>query len=122
MDGAGDACDCDPLDDQVWSVPGPINDLMLSDDNVITTLSWSPPANPGSVVLVYDTVLSTVASDFVAFVVCVESDDGVDTQSFHMGDPLPGEVYNFLIRPENGCGGYGGSNSAGVTRPIAPCP
>jgi hypothetical protein len=52
----------------------------------------------------------------------VESDDASDQQADATGDPALGEVYFYLVRPENDCGeGALGSSSSGPRPPALSC-
>jgi hypothetical protein len=123
-DGVGEACDCAAADGQVWALPGPAEDLRLSHSggpSGTTTLSWTPPAEPGSSLINYDTVVSPVAADFDLSASCLESNEA-DTQAIHSTPPDPGEVLYFLVRAENTCGlGSSGEDSAGVPRVVLDC-
>jgi hypothetical protein len=127
-DDYGNACDCGPNDDQVWALPGEVQELSLSHAGGVlgsTTLTWVPPMEIGGVSIVYDTLRSSVAADFVSVgtIVCVESDDGTDTSSNDPGAPANDVVYFFLVRSGNACGdGPLGNDSADDPRPGGDCP
>jgi titin len=127
-DTVSDLDDCDPGDNQVWTLPGAAVDLMLSHTGGpggTTTLSWTVPTPIGGVtaVLVYDTISSVDPSDFVTSASCVESDDGSDTMAVHTTAPPAGTALQFLIRAENPCGdGSLGERSDGTARSARNCP
>jgi hypothetical protein len=106
--------------------PGEVTGLILGHvggATGTTTLSWSPPDDPGSDPLVYDTVASSVASEFFArdLTTCLES-DGTDTATTDTTTPLSGQVLYYLIRAESACGpGPVGSDSSGVPRSVREC-
>jgi len=86
------------------------------------TLSWMPPIDPGAgATVVYDTLSSTSALDFMDAARCVESDDGADTEAVDTANPSPGAVYYYLVRPDNpDCHPHEGSlgtDSDGQERP-----
>ena len=100
LDGFCDYLDCDDSNDQVWATPGEALDLVFVDD---LTLSWNVPSTPGGLSLVYDTLRSTDASDFVTGSDCLEQDDGSDTEALDADAPVSGGVFYYLIRAENAC-------------------
>jgi N-acetylneuraminic acid mutarotase len=104
QDGDGDTflCDedCDDADPGVWDLPGEAGSLQLGSDAV--TISWSP-ASPGGTTVLYDTLRSDRAGDFVSAGTCVES-GGADLSSIDATLPPPGEVFHYFVRPRNACG------------------
>lgn len=124
-DGAGDACDCAPLDDGVWEVPGEVPGLQVEHHGGpggTTTLTWGPPPSPGATSLAYDTLRSDTSDTFAAPEgQCVESDDGSDRTATDTFDPSP--IFFYVVRAENGCGpGTIGAYSNGTPRPSRACP
>jgi hypothetical protein len=113
-------------DDQVWSTPSEVTNLVLShvgDFNGVTTLSWAEPVKPGSASLVYDVLRSVSVVDFVTVADCVESDDGPDTMATDLTSLGPGEMVVFLVRAGNLCGQSPlGRGSNGAYRPSRDCP
>jgi hypothetical protein len=81
-------------------------------------LKWKAPTSFGATSVQYDTLRSTVGSNF-ASAFCAET-DGTDTKTVDSQIPTAGVVYYYLIRVENSCPGGSGSNmgtsSAGVPR------
>jgi hypothetical protein len=127
-DGHGDACDCDSANDQVWREAAEVSGLALA--KTLTPgeaeLTWTAIADPGGVLpVVYDTLRSTDAADFLTSPVCIESDDSSDTLSL---DPEPvssSTPFFYLVRAENECPtgpGDLGSGSSGSERQGAVCP
>ena len=121
LDGFGNVCDCAPLDGQLWSVPGAVLDLFLPNE---LNLVWSQPTNPGGILpILYDVIRSENPADFTTSFVCVESDDGSDTMAQDMENPGVGGIFNYFVRPENGCGlGSLGTRSNGLPREGPVCP
>ncbi|HEV8121887.1 MAG TPA: MopE-related protein [Candidatus Polarisedimenticolia bacterium] len=118
--------DCNDADASRWSPPSDPQNLMVSFDTGtgVTTLTWSPPANPGgNASPVYDTVRSFSPSNFGGSAVCVES-NGPDTTSTLTTPALtPGQGLFFLVRAESSCGpGPLGFSSAGVSILGRGCP
>ena len=73
--------------------------------------------------MAYDTIRSGDPADFVGSPVCVESDDGTDTEATDAGLPGINEVFYYLARAENDCGpGTSGTDSDGQERVLDTCP
>jgi hypothetical protein len=135
-DGIGDACDactdvdldgrclqvdCDDADDQVWRTPTEVRQLgWLANGQ---TIIWNPPTDIGGSAPLYDTLRSTSAVTFSG-AVCVESDDGSDTQaSDPASPPAARDIWFYLVRAENSCGhGPAGWHSDGTARVLPACP
>ncbi len=116
-DGFDDLADCAPLDGTAWALPTEARDLMLAGAPA-TTLAWLAPGSPGGTALRYDLLRSMQASSFGA-AACVAS----DALGLTASDPaLPADVFFYLVRSENACGGTLGSDSAGAPRSGAGCP
>jgi hypothetical protein len=116
--------DCNDSDATVWGTPGEVLNLVFTNS---TTLTWSPPSDPGGSVpsLIYDTLFSTTASNFTAAATCLESDDGPNTTATDAATPPPGIVYFYLSRAQNSCAfgtGSLGTDSFGVPREGRSCP
>jgi hypothetical protein len=96
--------DCDDADPGLWARPGEVRDLTFIDDY---SFSWVEPALPGATSVLYDSLMSTDAGDFLGAGSCLEWDISA-TQSSAPGDP-PGdhEVWFYLARAVNGCPGVG---------------
>jgi hypothetical protein len=120
-DGTINSDDCEPGNTDVWKVPSPAEDLrvglVVSDKN---GLSWQPSLDPGGTSVLYDLLRSSDLSDFSGGT-CVESDDS-DTVATDVINPLPGEVYGYLVRVKNECGGTLGHSSAPAPRSGGSCP
>ena len=126
-DTVSDLDDCDTANPQVWTRPGEALGLTLQHNHGtgLTSLSWAPPTPYGCMpaLMLFDTVMSGDPSDFVTTAVCVETDDGPNTDSQHGTDPAVGQVYYFVARPENPCGhGGSGHRSDGTPRVARTCP
>ena len=106
-----------------WGTPGPTINLRFTSK---TTLFWDRPTSPGAVasVLVFDTIRSSVAGNFMLGV-CVESDNGPNLTAADASTPSIGEVFYYLNRAQNACpAGVGslGTNSSGTERAGVSCP
>ena len=115
-DGRGDACDCLPSNAGHWGQPSEVRALSSMDHQ---TLHWVEPAFPGSAGLVFDTLRSTRAQDFVNGVTCVEASDGSDDAAIDGTEPDPGQTFFYLVRAKSACpNGVGslGTDSSGSTR------
>jgi len=66
------------------------------------TLFWQNPSYFGGTGVVFDTLKSPAATDFVAPASCLEA-DGLDTRTAEPTDPPPGQIFYYLIRVENDC-------------------
>jgi hypothetical protein len=114
IDGRGTASDCDDADPAVWADPGEARTLYWSNK---TTLNWTAPVDLGGTqALVYDTLRSTVASNFAGGT-CIEDGDG-NLVTSDSQIPAAGTVFFYLVRPNNTCPGLGsiGTDSNGVAR------
>ena len=68
---------------------------------------------------------SSDPSDFIEGAVCVEENDGTDTEAEDVDDPGPGVVFYYLVRAENDCPvgeGSLGRGSDGTPRAGRGCP
>jgi hypothetical protein len=102
--------------------PGEVRNLLWPNK---TTLSWAPPSSLGALTVVYDTLRSTSASDFVGAATCVESNDGSNTTAQDAANPAVGRVAYYLTRGENACpngAGTLGFASSGAERTGRNCP
>ena len=107
--------DCNDADASVWTTPGEVQDLSLSQDqpSAATILSWMTPANPGGLSVVYDTLGSGSAADFAGSGVCFQS-DGTSTTSTDTTALSAGGILYFLVRAENSCPGAAGIGPLGA--------
>jgi hypothetical protein len=114
--------DCDDTSNAFWWTPSEAWGLTVLANS--RTLRWQAPAAPGSVSLVYDTIRSANPTDFDTAGTCIESDDGTDTAAtMDVGSPPVGNVYCYLVRAENGCGGGSlGNRSDDTARSARDCP
>ena len=125
-DPRGDLCDCDPGDPQRWDAPGPVppGGLTLDHDPLsgVTTLDWFAPFDLGATLPpLYDTLRADAATDFALGSICLEP-GGNDQQSTEATEPMPGDLFFYLVRPVSDCGEGGlGSDSAGSPRSAAGC-
>ena len=119
------ANDCDDGNSHVWSKPGEASGLAVGYDRATRTtyIAWGTPASPGGNVVHYDTLRSSVPSDFMG-AVCVETDGSDRTTADPGGAPSPG-LNAYLVRARNACpDGIGrlGTNSSGLPIPGRLCP
>jgi hypothetical protein len=123
-DDARDTCDCSPGDATRWSAPGPSGTLLFGvQTETSAPLTWGPPACMGGApgVLLYDTIRSTSPSNFTTGAVCVET-NGSDTSTLDAASPPPGQVFYYIVSPENGCQpGSACSDPACVQPPARDC-
>ena len=122
MDGVSLCGDCTDSDATAWALPGEVVDLTFAAD--ARTLSWSPPASPGSTALTYDLLRSNSRGDFWT-AACLESNDGSNLTAVDAQSPSAGGVFYYLARARDNCP-YGrsalGSSSAGVPHDGRGCP
>ncbi|MDH3786118.1 MAG: MopE-related protein, partial [Acidobacteriota bacterium] len=112
--------DCDDGNFDVNALPSESQNLLFVDP---TTMQWSAPAMLGGTSVNYDVLRTDAADDFVTLPVCVESDDGSDTQAVDANVPASGAVFFYLSRPLNACGdGSPGADSDAIERAAATCP
>ena len=116
--------DCNPFDGGLWATPQEVRNPRLSHDPVAaeTTLAWEAPVPPGSQVVQYDTMRSQDPGNFQA-AFCVDK-NRTNLVSMDADDPLPGEVFYYLVRAENGCPvglGHLGFASDGTLRTAPDC-
>jgi len=124
-DLAGDACDCDGADGQVWATPGEVRNVRAGIGT--NELEWDAPVDSGSASVRYDTIRSTDPTSFGVEATCVESGDASDTLATDPAVPVIGSVFFYLVRGVNDCpGGSGqgdlGSDSGGTPRSGRSCP
>lgn len=114
------AGDCNDANMAVWAIPEEAENLLLS---TLQGLTWSPPTAPGGTTLLYDTIRSTVASDFVTGATCIETDDGSDLTANDPETPAIGQAFFYIVRGGNSCGeGSLGRMSSGEERTARSCP
>jgi N-acetylneuraminic acid mutarotase len=113
--------DCTDIDSTWWSTPSEVRNLLVPDP---VTLQWSPPSNPGGVIVRYDALRSANAADFGQSASCLATNITTLTCT-DAQDPGPGQVFFYLIRAENGCP-HGqsplGFDSGGAPRSGRTCP
>jgi cysteine-rich repeat protein len=119
-DGIWDPSDCDPMNSLVDSLPSDVLDLAF--DQSGQTVQWSPSGSPGGAGPVwYDVLVSDRPFGFPG-AACVESNDPSDTEALTTRLPDTGDIYYYLLRVENLCGGVLGTDSEGDLRPGRSCP
>ena len=136
-DGAGNLCDpdddddgwlddedCSRLDESVWSAPSEAQSLLIAlrVDRLTADLTWSAPGQPGCIAPWYDVVRSPTANEWDgAGVSCVVSGQ-FEASVADVEQPPTGQIYFYLVRAENVCGGTLGVDSGGTPRTGASCP
>ncbi len=68
----------------------------------VDTLFWQEPAQIGGTGVVYDTLRSTVSTDFTTPATCVETDE-LNRVTSDSTTPAPGGILYYLVRIENEC-------------------
>lgn len=116
-DGVLNGVDCAPLDASAWAVPSEARQLRIDREGP-GNVTWQPPSAPGGSAIRYDLLRSVTGSSFEG-AVCVESDD---TDLVATDTETPGELFAYLVRSENVCGGNLGVDSAGAPRSGPACP
>jgi hypothetical protein len=114
--------DCDDSDFAIWATPGEVRQVVFIDDQ---SLAWATPLDPGGSVVVYDTLRSPHAGDFLGDAVCIESDDGADESAVDPDDPGIHSAFFYLVRAGNDCpdgDGSLGEGSHGGPRQGVSCP
>jgi hypothetical protein len=125
-DGDGDGhriCggDCNDANLAVWAIPGEAENLLWSGDG--QGLTWSPPAEPGGTTVLYDTIRSSLPSDFMTSAACIGTDDGSDLTASDPETPVAGQCFFYVVRGGNSCGeGSLGTMSSGEQRTARSCP
>jgi hypothetical protein len=101
-DGTANGPDCAPADGETWEAPSPASGLVVGRSGP-DSLLWQPPLEPGGTAVLYDVLRSEDPASFLA-AVCVET-GSADTVASETADPLPGQLFAYLIRSRNACGG-----------------
>jgi len=125
-DGSGYCADCAEGDRSNWSIPGEVWDVHAvrgSAGELI--LMWREPVEPGSSAPLYETLRSTVASDFGApTAVCLFARDRTLRTITDNGAPGFRQPLYYLVRARSACAdglGDTGTDSMGRSRVEAPC-
>ena len=127
-DPFGDACDCAPASAGFWQAPTAVEELTVlpGAGPGSMALSWEAPQSAGGGgALVYDTLRSVSADNFVGAATCIETDDGADRAAVDADSPAAGGIWFYLVRAENGCPAATSSlgvGTAGVPRQGRSCP
>jgi hypothetical protein len=102
LDGVKVCDDCNDYVTEIWLTPGEVRDLRIGKLTLPTTrLDWQPPAEPGALFPVYDTLRSDVPHDFAAAHCLVEDDEFTWSLDYDLPDPEA--LFFYLIRAENDC-------------------
>ncbi len=119
VDGTANSEDCAPGNADAWTLPTAAENLFVG----ITGkdgMAWQAPSSLGGTSVLYDLLRSSDLSDFGGGA-CVETDD-TDTVATDTTNPVPGEVYGYLIRVKNDCGGTLGQSAGAAPRSGGTCP
>jgi uncharacterized repeat protein (TIGR01451 family) len=116
-DGTADADDCAPGDPSAWAVPDDATDLLFSGPGT-SAIQWTAPAATGGSGLRYDLVRSVSGGDFSS-IDCIATDQA-GTSASDLGIPV--NLYFYLVRAENACGGTLGASSGGTPHTAPSCP
>jgi hypothetical protein len=117
-DGAINGTDCAPGDPDAWTVPSPVTDFQMS-GSVAGGFSWSQPVSgSGSV---YDVLRSRDLADFWN-ANCVAAHVSGPPPWDDPVDPVPGELFYYLVRARSACGTSTlGNNLDGTARHGTAC-
>jgi hypothetical protein len=118
------AGDCDDGDALIAIAPGEPSSLVLTYGSGSTTLlAWTTPPNASGWPLAYDTLRSTVPTDFTGAAICLESDDGSDTAASDAASPPDAGAFFYLVRAvSRDCRSPLGADSQGVPTAGRVCP
>jgi hypothetical protein len=124
-DGSGYCADCAENDSLSWATPDEVLDVHATrapGGEVI--LDWREPAEPGSSRPTYETLRTTVPSDFVGAASCLFSRDRSLRTVTDNGAPSFRQALYYLVRAKSGCAagmGTTGTDSFGQSRLEAIC-
>ena len=117
--------DCDDAAPGSWSPPGAARDLVPV-DAAGDMLTWEAPLDGGATNVSHDVLRAASGVSFGPTATCIESIDMIDRIAFDTTTPLPGGIYFYLVRVENGCpAGLNqnmGTDSGGTPRSGRACP
>jgi hypothetical protein len=116
-DGVRDGSDCAPGNGSAWELPGTLDDVLL-DGADPTRLSWSAPKRPGAARPVFDVLRSESVADFTA-ATCLET-GGADRIASDTATPV--NLFAYVVRVRNACGGHAGAGTDGIPRAALACP
>lgn len=120
-DGHGRACDCNDGLRSVWALPGEVSDLRFKDPE---TLVWTIPADSGGTAsLLFDLFRGTRDNTGVPIFNCFQPTLST-TDASDADKPVNGQVFDYLVRARNACGGgsVGAGSSGAPARMVPPCP
>jgi hypothetical protein len=120
-DGWNDAVDCAPADPAAWQVPGEAHGITVQEGGD-PNLFWAAPYAHewGGTAVLYDVLRTTTAGDFLTPTCVVK--DGTGFVGYDPEVPSAGQVFYYLVRSKNVCGGNLGEDSAGDPRVGGACP
>ncbi len=118
-DGAGDPCDCAPLDPALLTRPGDVADLAFDSDSA--TLTWSPAPLAASHNLYRGDHATTGPLD-IGLLTCLQA-GAPAPQAADSDVPAVGRLFSYIASGRNACGeGSLGTDSGGAPRPAPPIP
>jgi uncharacterized repeat protein (TIGR01451 family) len=117
-DGVPDATDCAPSDPTAWAIPSEALNLRFPTIANLTQMQWDAPASPGGTVVSYDLLRSAVKGDFSAATCVVTGQTGLTAADA----TTPTQIFYYLVRSRNVCGGNLGVASNGTPRTGISCP
>jgi hypothetical protein len=89
-------------------------------------LAWDAPLDGGAASVSYDVLRAADNVNFGLPATCIESNDSSDRSALDTTTPLPGGIYFYLVRVENGCptgqNQNMGTDSGGTPRSGRACP
>jgi hypothetical protein len=115
-DGVPNDEDCAPGNPDAWAIPTPARNLRVG----TSFLQWEAPVDPGGSPVLYDVLRSGDPSEFGS-ASCIEPGQ-TDPLAIDTGAPEPNELYCYLVRAHNDCGGTLGVDSQSTPRVGTACP
>jgi hypothetical protein len=124
-DGVSYCEDCDDNDRKSWATPGEARMLLVTKDPAgAPSLTWQPPDDGGATAVTYETLRSTLPSDFVT-ASCLTAADPAATALIDTDAATAGPFLSYLVRACNRCAlgeGTTGTDSFGTERNATSCP
>ena len=115
IDSDGDSvahCDCNDANGAVWARPGEVRNVLASG---VSTITWSPPLDPGGTAPSYQVLRSGDPTNFVIGTTCLALLNPLLTLVTDTTAPAPGAVFHYLVRAMNTCPGDAGIGTLGAS-------